>query len=57
MIRPDVSQLNTLSQSYQTSEYILTDEKIFYYRFEKDLLEFGVASIRNRYQIYNSYST
>jgi hypothetical protein len=39
MTRTDVSQLNTLSQSYQTSEYILTDEKSFYYRFEKDLLE------------------
>lgn len=27
------------SSDFQTSKYILTDEKSFYYRFEKDLSE------------------
>ncbi len=36
----DSSPKCTQSSDFQTSKYILTDEKSFYYRFEQDLLSY-----------------
>lgn len=38
MNRLGLSPVNAPSPDFQTSKYILTDEKSFYYRFELDLL-------------------